>query len=47
MKMCVSYKAGMIMQMCVIWKDVLFEKVRYSKRCVIKNVCYPNGVLFY
>ena len=46
------------MQMCVIWKDVLFETVRYSKRCVIKkgvllkkgvieNVCYQKGVLFY
>ena len=46
------------MQICVIWKEASFEKARYSKRCVIKkgvllkrcvieNVCYPKGVLFY
>ena len=23
--------------MCVIWKEVLFEKTGYSKRCVIKK----------
>ena len=46
MKMCVSKKTWnwsvlakrrRILQMCVIWKEVLFEKAHYSKKCVIQK----------
>ena len=30
--------------MCVVWKDVLFEKVRYSKKCVIQKGVFSQDV---